>query len=104
MNKEILLRLCELKNVTIAELERDLGMSNGSLRKSGDIKSERLLAIANYFGVSMEFLMGIEEISNAPAPKFEAEHIQLISYYSQLDSDEKKIILSTMKAFISSHK
>lgn len=103
MDKTILYHLCDKNGVTIAELERDLDMSNGSLRKAGDIKSERLLAIAKYFNVSMELLMGTNEIENAPVPEFEPEHIQLISLFSQLNEAEKNIILGTMKAFISGH-
>ncbi len=66
MDRKIFLELCKKNNITIAELEKNLGMSNGSLRKEGDIKSQRLKAIADYFGVSMEYLMGYEDI---PADK-----------------------------------
>lgn len=66
MNRKRFLELCRINNITIAELEKKLGMSNGSLRKEGDIKSQRLKAVADFFNVSMEYLMGYEDI---PADK-----------------------------------
>lgn len=51
-------RLCLAKKITIAKLERDLGFANGSIAKSDEkIQATRLHAIANYFGVSMEYLL-----------------------------------------------
>lgn len=57
--REIIKYLCEKKGISIQKLEKDIGFSNGSIAKSADnLKSERLLAVAKYFGVSMEYLMG----------------------------------------------
>ncbi len=58
---DIIKNLCKEKGVSIAKLERDLGYANASIAKGNMIKSDRLLAIARYFGVSMEYLMGAEE-------------------------------------------
>lgn len=105
MNRDILENLCKSRKITISALEKALNMSNGSLKKGGDIKSERLLQIAEFFDVSMEFLMGVDEIKKAPAPDVSAlEQIKVISLYSQLNESEKEIILSTMKKFVESHK
>ncbi len=50
--------LCEKNNTTLKQLERDLGMGNGTIAKSAPtMRSDRLKAIADYFGVSMEYLM-----------------------------------------------
>jgi len=59
--KDIIEALCQEKGITIAKLERDLDFSNGSLSKTDNIRSDRLLAVAKYFNVSMEFLMGEAE-------------------------------------------
>lgn len=49
------------KNISITVLEQELGYSNGSLAKAKDIPSSRIMEIAHYLGVSMDFLMtGIE--------------------------------------------
>lgn len=56
--RDIIRELCEKNGTTVQRLEKELGFSNGSIAKSDTIKSDRLLAVSKYFGVSMEFLMG----------------------------------------------
>lgn len=58
MDKSRLKELCQERSISITELERTLGMSNGSLGKEGTISSDRLLKLADFFDVSMEYLMG----------------------------------------------
>lgn len=51
--------LCKERKIPISKLEKDLGFSNGyigQLRK-GVFPSNRLILIADYFGVSVEYLM-----------------------------------------------
>ena len=51
--------LCKERKIPISKLERELGYSNGyigQLRK-GVFPSDRLHEIANYFGVTTEYLM-----------------------------------------------
>lgn len=55
--------LCEMHGETLASLERKMDFGNGTLRKwdtttpSGD----RLLKVANYFNVSVDYLLGREK-------------------------------------------
>ena len=51
--------LCEKKGVTITQCERECGFSKGSLSKIEKSRpnGKRLQTLADYFGVSMEFLM-----------------------------------------------
>lgn len=105
MDRQILENLCKSRNTSISALEKTLNMSNGSLKKGGRINCDRLLQIANYFDVSMEYLMGVEEIKKAPAPNISAlEQIKITSLYSQLTQDEKDIIVTTMEKFVGNHK
>lgn len=55
--------LCEKKGVTISQCERDCGFSKGSLSKIEKNKpnAKRLQTLADYFGVSMEYIMTGEE-------------------------------------------
>lgn len=58
--------LCKERKVPISKLEKDLGFSNGyigQLRK-GSFPADRLAAIADYFGVTTDTLLGNEK---APA-------------------------------------
>lgn len=54
--------ICKEKKIPISKLEKDLGFSNGyiaQLRK-GTFPADRLALIANYFGVTTSYLLGIE--------------------------------------------
>jgi transcriptional regulator with XRE-family HTH domain len=55
--------LCKQRGTSITRMERDLGFGNGSLAKAKSIKTDRLQKIADYFGVSIEYLMDSHEIS-----------------------------------------
>lgn len=49
---------CRLKkNISVTTLEQELCYSNGSLAKAKDIPSSRICEIANYLGISMDYLM-----------------------------------------------
>ena len=64
-------RLCKQRRVPIARLERELKFSNGyigQLRK-GVLPYERAVAIAEYFGVTPDYLLTGEETKKEPAPE-----------------------------------
>jgi len=52
--------LCKSKNVTIAQLERSVKLGNGTIRHWNHTypSADRLARVADYFGVSMDYLMG----------------------------------------------
>ncbi len=54
---EIIKKLCEKKGMSLSALEKEMGYGNGSLAKSKSIKSERLIEIANHFGVTTDYLL-----------------------------------------------
>lgn len=63
---EIIRELCRKNNITIQRLEQVLGFSNASIAKAtSNMKAEKLKAIADYFGVTMEYLMTGEEPEQA---------------------------------------
>lgn len=90
MDKNRLQKLCADRSITISELEKSLKMSNGSLRKDGDIKSDRLMALADYFGVTMEYLMGKD---SADSSDLDTEEIELLKCWRNADDDLKKMIM-----------
>lgn len=50
--------LCRRHNMSLKALEKELGFANGSIAKSDEkIQSVRVKAIADYFGVSMEYIL-----------------------------------------------
>ena len=54
---EVISKLCNDRNITIAALEKELGFSNGSigkLKNGGSMSFKRLQSVANYFDVSVD--------------------------------------------------
>ena len=57
--------LCEERGITINKLETELGFSVCSIQKwkaPGAPKVDRIAAVAGYFGVSIDYLMGASDI------------------------------------------
>lgn len=63
MLKERIRELCKLKGTSIPKLELELGLSSGSISKWGKSspKAENLVKVANYFNVSVDYLLGKDE-------------------------------------------
>lgn len=90
-------KICrEKKNISVTTLEQELGYSNGSLAKAKDIPSSRIYEIANYLGVSMEYIMTGEK---PEIPGFESEHLELIELYSKLKTEQKSAVLNLLRSF-----
>lgn len=62
-------QLCKEKGVSIAKLEKECGFSNGYIRglRRGLLPIDRAKIIADYFGVSIDYLMTGEEPSTEPS-------------------------------------
>lgn len=52
--------LCDERKVTFAEVEREISISNGQIRRWDNVspKSETLQKVADYFDVSTDYLLG----------------------------------------------
>lgn len=64
--------LCKSKGVTITGTEKELGFARGSLCKVNTSKPsmEKVQKLADYFGVSVQYLMSGEEPSNNETPHY----------------------------------
>lgn len=49
--------ICKENGITVTDLEKELGYSNGSLAKAKDIPSSRILDISKKLNVPMEYIM-----------------------------------------------
>lgn len=56
-------RLCRKKNISIAKLEREVGIGNGTIGKwdKSSPTAEKLKRVADYFGVSVDSLLTARE-------------------------------------------
>ena len=60
---DVIAELCKERNLAITALERELGFGRGSIGKlrKGNTTLERLQKIADYFGVTVEYLSAGKE-------------------------------------------
>lgn len=58
----IIQQLCKAANTTISAVEVACNLSNASIRRwdKSSPSVDKVLAVANYFGVSIEYLLGVE--------------------------------------------
>lgn len=108
---EIIRDLCKKKGTTIAQLEKDLGFGNGTIAssKSNYIRSDRLKAIADYFDVSMEYLLTGKELEpfwdgQSDAPAFTIEELQLLDLFRTLPDAKKSEVIQYCKFLASEAK
>lgn len=82
--------LCKKKGISITILEQELGFSNGSITKPKVIPSDRLLLIAQYFNVSMEYLLGTE----VPGVDFQisTEEMELLVEFRKTDDASRDMV------------
>ncbi len=61
---DVIKQLCKNKGVTVTGLEKELGFARGSLCKVNTSKPsmEKVQKLADYFGISSDYLMNGEEI------------------------------------------
>lgn len=54
--------ICKERGIPIARLERECGFANGyiSQLRKGTVPDNRLIIIANYLGVTVDYLLGVQ--------------------------------------------
>lgn len=69
---EIIQKLCEENHIAITALEKELEFGRGSIgkMKNGSTSAKRLQKIADYFHVSVDYLMNGEEQSDLSDKKY----------------------------------
>lgn len=73
---QIIKELARSRKISIAQLERELDLSNGIISKWDKVKpnSEPLSKVADYFQVSTDYLLGRKTEAEENAPKWATEH------------------------------
>lgn len=96
----VIKNLCTDHNITIAQLERNLGFSEGSISKwKSSIPSiNKLLTVANYFNVSLDFLAGRTILMQmAESILSDINFISILVAYEQMDNTEKEKMMMLLK-------
>lgn len=87
--------LCDANSIAISTLESTLGFAHSSLTnmEKTNIRSDRLLVIANYFNVSTDWLLTGQE-HGQPAWALTDQEKALIKLFRNLDSTGQQLMLS----------
>ena len=95
--KERIQNLCKKNCISVNRLEKILGFGNGYICKLGQStpNASKIKLIADYFNVSVDYIMtGEEKI----VPTFSPDHIELISAYDKLSNADKLAIMQIIKS------
>ena len=93
--KERVKDLCKEKGISLNKLEQEIGVASGYLSKLDNPGIKTVKLIADYFNVSVDYLMTGEE---KEVPTFSTDHIELISAYDKLSSADKLAIMQIIKS------
>jgi transcriptional regulator with XRE-family HTH domain len=99
--------LCAKESLSLLGLEKKMGFGNGTLRRwdtsvpSGD----KLLKVAEYFGVSVDYLLGKEDIITTSSGQYtniplDAETFQLMSQIPLLNKTNKTLLADIIKSML----
>ena len=85
-------QLCKEQNITFAKLERECGLANATIRRWSSVSPniENVLKVANYFGVSTDYLIGNGVYS------FSADAQKYAKLFDELPEDKKQLALAYM--------
>ena len=92
--------LAKRKGVSIAQVERELGFSPASLRKmnTNNPSSEKVVALAKYFGVSTDFLYGNTEVEKPADQLLDSDFISLQRAKQNMSTEEWKQAIDIIRA------
>ena len=95
--KERIQNLCKKNCISVNRLEKIVGFGNGYICKLGQStpNASKIKLIADYFNVSVDYIMTGEERN---IPTFSPDHIELISAYDKLSSADKLAIMQIIKS------
>ena len=93
--------LCKKNDITIAELERTLGFGNSSVKKWKNASSpsvDKVVKIAEYFNVSIDYLLGRSDIESPISELIGDEDIILFQQARQkMTSHNKEKMIQLLK-------
>ena len=94
--KERVQELCKKNSISVSELEKTLGFGNGYISKLGQStpNTSKIKLIADYFNVSIDYIITGEEKHPILVPKMTDEYYKLISIYSSLSETDRNYIMS----------
>jgi transcriptional regulator with XRE-family HTH domain len=99
-------QLCDNINKKPNPVAAELKISSGTvtLWKNGSIpRSEYLIKLADYFGVSIDYLLGRPERSAPTAPELDPESREVLEMYRELTPEQQEVIKTTMQSLLAAN-
>ena len=92
--------LCKKKNISVRRLEKEVGIANGSICRwdTNRPKIDSVYAVAQYFGVSMEYLLTGEEKQATPKDDLSPDVRAFIDYLRQMPEQTRAAVLPVLLA------
>lgn len=95
--------LCEKSGVTPYKIGKETGIATSTLSdwKNGKStpKQDKLKLIADYFNVSVDYLMTGKESEANEIPPLMPEQFELLELYSKLKDEQKSAIMNLLRSF-----
>lgn len=87
---DVLLALCKQRKIAVSRVERDLKYGNGYFKslKKKEIPGTRLSELADYFGVTMDFLLGATPESYLLGTEYQLKEAEK-AYAKEVDPDKR---------------
>lgn len=108
MNLRDKIKVLAVQNkISVAELERTLGFGNGSISKWNKQSSsvEKLKQVADFFHVSVDYLLGREEVKTPSSIETKDLLGQSMTFEGrELTDEEKVMIIEIFKAYLKTKK
>lgn len=101
---ERVVKLAQKNDITIAELERRLGLSNASLRKLNTNKpsADKINSIAKFFNVSTDYLYGNTEIEKPADQVMDVDFVSLQRARQNMSKEDWDKAMKIIRAGFSS--
>lgn len=99
-----IVQLCKGQKITVKELEKALGFSNGAIShwKTSIPKADKVLSVADFFNVSVKYLLsGEEEKPAAPEGNGLSEKEQrIIDLFRQLSEFQQDFLIAQIQGLL----
>ncbi|MBR0596954.1 helix-turn-helix domain-containing protein [Sinanaerobacter chloroacetimidivorans] len=99
-------KLCEQKSLSIAQLERELDFGEGTISKwrISSPSTDRLLAVAEFFDVSLDYLTGRSESTKTSDDILQdSDIISIQRARESMDDQNKKEMMTFLKIAFKDH-
>lgn len=95
--------LCKINNVKPSQVSKATGIHTATLTswKQGKYtpKPEKLQLIADFFNVSIDYIVTGSEKEKSDMPPLMSEQFELLELYSKLKDEQKTAIMNLLRSF-----